>query len=317
MAQRSRTQRRPSTTPTTTPGLRSLLVPVDLTPASDRVIARIAHLPLTNDARITLLHVVPDALPIRDQRSAERDAKKVLPEEARQLARALPRSVRVEAVVRVGVAHKVIAEQASQAGDELVVMGRGGGRAVRDTFLGSTAERVIRRGQLPVLVVRLPARGPYRRPALALDLDDAVRSAFPLALRVLPSPRPLLTVIHAYSTAYHGLVYPSLSDDADLRREIQQRVSQELSRLLLSSLAEASPSPGDVPLWKLVVRYGSPRAAIEKAVEKADADLLVLGTRAHSGLAHALLGTVAGDVLRSVRCDVLVVPPRATSSEPD
>jgi nucleotide-binding universal stress UspA family protein len=37
--------------------------------------------------------------------------------------------------------------------------------------------------------------------------------------------------------------------------------------------------------------------------------LLVLGTRGYTGVAHILFGTVAGDVLRAVACDVLVVPP--------
>jgi hypothetical protein len=46
------------------------------------------------------------------------------------------------------------------------------------------------------------------------------------------------------------------------------------------------------------------------APEQGRADLLLLGTHGRAGLAHALLGTVAGDVLRDVQCDVLVVPPR-------
>ena len=53
------------------------------------------------------------------------------------------------------------------------------------------------------------------------------------------------------------------------------------------------------------------REEAKKAVEKADTDLLVLGTRGFTGVAHLFLGTVAGDVLRDVACDVLVVPPRA------
>ena len=49
---------------------------------------------------------------------------------------------------------------------------------------------------------------------------------------------------------------------------------------------------------------------VEKATEQAEKDLLVLGTRGHSGAAYVFLGTVAGDLLRAARCDVLVVPSR-------
>lgn len=43
---------------------RSLLVPVDLTAISDRVLGRVALLPLADGTRVTLLHVVPKNLPV-------------------------------------------------------------------------------------------------------------------------------------------------------------------------------------------------------------------------------------------------------------
>lgn len=291
---------------------RSLLVPVDLTPSSDRVVGRLALLPLAEDARVTLLHVVPGSLPPRDQRRAERDAKKALADEARHLRKSLP--VSIEPVVKVGAAAKQIAACANAVKAELIVMGRGSGRA-REVFLGSTAERVIRQGQLPVLVVRLAPRAPYSRPALALDLDQAAHHVLGLMLRILQPPRPRVAIIHAFDDPYRSLVYPSLSDDPEEREaELQLQASQALARLLAESLAQAKVLPREVPVWKPHVRYGSPRIVIEKAVKKAATDLLVLGTRGHSGVAHVLLGTVAGDVLRAVACDVLVVPPDARQS---
>ena len=53
---------------------------------------------------------------------------------------------------------------------------------------------------------------------------------------------------------------------------------------------------------------------VEKALKKAESDLLVLGTRAYSGIALMFLGTVAGELLRAAQCDVLVVPPRPVKS---
>jgi len=57
-------------------GFRRMLVALDLSPLSDRVVGRLALLPLTEGARVTLLHVVPNSLPSRSQRRAEQDAKK-------------------------------------------------------------------------------------------------------------------------------------------------------------------------------------------------------------------------------------------------
>ena len=55
------------------------------------------------------------------------------------------------------------------------------------------------------------------------------------------------------------------------------------------------------------------RLIVEKAMKKFDTDLLVLGTHGYSGTAYVLLGTVAGDLLRAAKCDVLVVPPTPCS----
>lgn len=65
--------------------LHSLLVPVDLTPGSDRVLGRLSLFPLADEARVTLLHVVPGSMPLRQQRRAERDANRALAYEARHV----------------------------------------------------------------------------------------------------------------------------------------------------------------------------------------------------------------------------------------
>ncbi len=297
--------------------LRSLLVPIDLTSSSDRVVRRVAQLPLADDARLTLLHVIPKSLPIRARERAERDAKKSLDVEAKDLVQTLSKRVAIQSVVKVGAAAAEIAKSAASVRAELIVMGRGGGRAFRDLFLGSTAERVIRRGQLPVLVVRLAPRAPYRRPALALDLDEAAHEVVTWLLRVLPAPRSNVTVIHACDTPYKRMIYPSLSsDDAkEYHDHCRQKALREIAKLLATSLAQAKLAPGDVLSWEMHVSRGSARILISKAVKKAETDLLVLGTHGYSGVAHAFLGTVAGDVLRDVACDVLVVPPRRMPRE--
>lgn len=290
--------------------LRSVVVSVDLTPGIDRILARLALLPLTEDVRVTLLHVVPGGLSFQEERSAQRDAKRALSSEAQHLRASLPGKAAIETSVKVGSAAKEIAACGLAVRAELIVMGRGSGRAVRDALLGSTAERVLRQSKLPVLVVRLPARAPYRRPALALDFDAAARAAVRLLVRVLPAPRPRVTVVHAFHAPYQNLSYPSLPEDYARERKalLQRESTQKLAALITRSLGDESASTPSLE-WRPYVRYGFAQPVIEKAVEGEDTDLLVLGTQGHTGLAHVFLGTVAGDVLREVRCDVLVVPP--------
>ncbi|MFO7178666.1 MAG: universal stress protein [Pseudomonadota bacterium] len=294
----------------------SLVVPVDLSPASARVVRRAALLPLAEGARLTLLHVVPGSLPRRLQQRARGDAKKALAERAKDLLRQLPPKAEVEVVVVAGSPAGEIAEHARTLEAELVVLGRGG-RTLRDVFLGSTAERVLRRTQVPVLVVRLAPRAPYRRPALALDLDRAARAVIDLLLRVVAPPRPIIDVIHAYDSPYLQSSYPSLST-SELEaygKKHEKEALRRIQMLLAGSIVRGRLAPSDAPSFRTHVRPGAPRKIIEHAVEKNATDLLALGTHGYTGLERAFLGTVAGDVLRAVTCDVLMVPPPPEADE--
>lgn len=294
-------------------GFRSLLVPVDLAAGSERVVGRAALLPLAAGARVTLLHVIPARMEPQVASRAAADARKALAGLIRAVRRRLPRGAVAMGVVETGAAAAAIARQAASTRAELIVMGRGQPRPARDLFLGSTAERVVRQGRLPVLVVRLPARGVYRRPVAALDVDQAAAGVVTLLARVLPPPRPTVGLIHAYEPPYHGLVYPSLTKDQarEYRRRHRRQALRELAHLAsLRGRGSAGTEPAEPLRWKAYVRHGSARLVIERVVARAGADLLALGTRARAGVAQAFLGTVAGDVLRAVACDVLVAPPR-------
>jgi nucleotide-binding universal stress UspA family protein len=266
---------------------------------------------LADDARVTLLHVVPGNLRPSEQRDAERDANKALAVEARHLHKTLPKNVSIEPLVKFGDAAKEIAACAKKVQADLIVMGRSGRRALRDAFLGSTAERVVRQARLPVLVVRLPARSSYSRPALALDLDQAAHEIVRLMLLIPPPPRPRAAVIHAYDIPYRGMIYPSLSahESGQLKDDLRLTAFRKLNKLLTMALSEVKLPSEHTPAWRTHVRFGSPRSVVEKATRKADTDLLVLGTRGYSGPAYVFLGTIAGDLLREAKCDVLVVPP--------
>ncbi len=59
-----------------------------------------------------------------------------------------------------------------------------------------------------------------------------------------------------------------------------------------------------------------PAAAIKAAVERRDAELVVMGTHGYRGLKHLVLGSVAEKTLRTVPCPTLAVKPTAPSGPP-
>lgn len=295
--------------------LGSVLIPVDLFASSERVVERAALLPFSDNARVTLLHVVPQPLPREVRQRAVGDAHEALDTIGGRLVRALPKKARFKTAVKTGTPAVEIASHARSMGAELIVMGRVGSRPIRELFIGSTAERVIRQALLPVLAVRLPVRGRYQQPLFALEDDETALDVLSLGLRLLPAPRASLSLVHAYDPPVQGLVYPSLSPEQakGYRQHYRQQAIHRIAMLLSTARLSGKVPELDEVRWKLDVRYGAPRAVIPKAVASKRADLLVLGTHGRSGVAHAFLGTVAGDVLREVTCDVLVVPPRRSA----
>lgn len=57
---------------------------------------------------------------------------------------------------------------------------------------------------------------------------------------------------------------------------------------------------------RTVVRRGYPAAEIVEMADEEKFDLIVMATHGHSGLEHALLGSITEKVLRKAHCPVLV-----------
>lgn len=61
-----------------------------------------------------------------------------------------------EILIRTGAPAEVIVETAKEQNCDLVVMGTHGHGIIADVLIGSTANRVVKHSQIPVLVIRLP-----------------------------------------------------------------------------------------------------------------------------------------------------------------
>lgn len=289
-----------------------VLVACDFSAGATRAIARAARLPLAPGGTITLLHVVPDRVPHRLRDAAEALARRHLARAAKSVAAAAgdQRDLHVNPELGHGQPYVEIIRRARAHRAELVVLGRHGRRPFRDMFLGSTAERVIRAGDLPVLVVSGPARHAYRRPLVAVDLEDTCPAVLSVALRALGPEVASATLIHAYHVPFEGFVSPTVSpgEMTALRKEYRATAARALARL------EAELGETGVR-WREVIARGDPRAAILAEAIRRRADLLVLGTHGRRGVAHALLGSVAERVIQAAGCDVLVARPSRVSFE--
>ncbi|WP_426753662.1 universal stress protein [Myxococcus sp. Y35] len=287
--------------------LRRVLVATDFSESSTHAIGRAAYLPLEAGAKLLVTHALPSRMPTevgtRALQGTARELERVA-ERLRKALRTAGSSATVETHISRGKPVDALLRRADAFGAELILLGRHGAKPLRNMFLGSTAENVIRRGHLPVLIANRQATGPYLRPVAAVDADATSRNVTGF-VPTLMTPGSELTLVHAYDVPLEYAVFPGLPSK---ERTQYQKTFKAAAERKLSALRRELDARG-VP-HQLVMENGGSRSIVLEFVDDQGADLLALGTRARSGVAYALLGSVATDLIREAKCDVLVVRER-------
>lgn len=279
-----------------------ILAGIDLTERSRNAFARAVELAHSPGASLTLGHVTSDAMPSKVAAAHETYAGEVL----RDLTRKAQSegAAKVDSVLVRGRDYETLIEEARKAHADLIVIGTHRPSSLMQDMLGTTADRVLRFGGIPVLLVRKAPAGAYGSVLVAVDFSPASRHALELALRWFPEAR--LTAVTAYGTSRCSL----LGDDKDVRE-----AAAETQRLALKGFLEecqealGPKSEAAIASVVPVVKRGWAEDVILHAAEEAKPDLIVVGTHARAGLQHAVLGSVAEWVLTEAPCDVLAAPP--------
>lgn len=149
-------------------GMKTILVPVDLSAATTRVCDGACALARLIKARLVLLHIVPqppvmmndyyafDAGALSDAvRAGEKFAARELLKLARRCRR---RGLVVRTVQLTGQPVAAVLAQAGATKAAYVVVGSHGHGAVYDLFVGSTTHGILRKVRCPVLVVPIGRR---------------------------------------------------------------------------------------------------------------------------------------------------------------
>ena len=199
---------------------------------------------------------------------------------------------------------ETIIRRAHTSGAEMVVIGGHNRRKFGAIFLSSTASRLLRRGNLPVLNANAVATSLYRRPEIAVDLEKTSVKVLETPLWVLQSEVPYAAVLHAYEVLFEGFGFPALSakELADYREDARTNARSSLLNLL-------GAFDGARCVLQPILRRGDPRRVIPREGASRKADLLVLGTHGRAALSRSMLGSVAEWIVRAARRDVLMARP--------
>jgi nucleotide-binding universal stress UspA family protein len=255
-------------------------------------------------ARVDLIYVEPVAipadvtqLPIRMEHEQHKNrAQRSLGE---LNSRVIPSARQGKAVVRSGAPYHEIVAFAEERRTDLIVMPTRGNTGLKHVLLGSTTERVIRHAPCSVLTLHQKSLAGsklehVKRVLVATDFSPHSKTAIDFGAAWANEFGATLTLCHVIEPPNYpqfGYVHVAMVE-AKRRTAVEGQVEKIRQRLKM-------------PL-KLVIRTGAAADEISAEAVRMRADLVVVGTHGHKGLAHILLGSTAERVVRHTKCAVLV-----------
>ena len=295
---------------------RSILIATALSPISEHVLRAAADLAEASGADLHVIHV-------QDTRDTPFAATEWAAEKQRRVHEA--RIALLDLLQRTGcegkvasarlgfdVPYRAILERAGEVNADLLVIGPHRGLAVRSRFLGTTADRLVRTAQMPVLIVQAPLRLPLRRIVVPMDLSFNAQMSIVKAMgwteefgKGGDDEQP--TVIHALH------VIPRLAHDIDFNLNRAEWSQQRLSEQVAAARADRSSEQGP-EIREEVIREARAAEAIVKKAEDLDADLVVMGTHGRGRLERVIVGSVASAVARQATRPLLLLPPPVSAS---
>lgn len=209
---------------------------------------------------------------------------------------------RVSTEVRVGQPASTLTDVAEEFAADLIVVGEHGRHLGLGMLLGSTAEQLVRRAPVPVLLARgLPA-GPPR--TLLLPIEPSEMSERVLAWGTFLRNRfdAEAVGLHAVSPMLYGRV--SVISSVPRARQLEAAMLANASTWLGDRLRAAGLPSDNAHVATMI---GDPGHEINAAVQRFDVDLVIMGSRNDGAAGRLLLGSTAGTVLRGAACPVLVL----------
>lgn len=205
--------------------------------------------------------------------------------------------------VQNGFPAPLINRVAERLDADLIVLGGHPHAAITRFIVGSTAERVIRTANRPVLVAVQPRTDPFRRVLAAVDLSTHSRRVLRTAAAIAHADDAQLRVLHAQEPLPPMLLETGQFDPS---------IYQPMDEANLSNTLAAADLPPNLNL-DTSLRQGKAGDAVLAEAAEWNADLVVMGSHGFGFFERLLLGSTSLHVLRHAERATVIVPPMEES----
>jgi nucleotide-binding universal stress UspA family protein len=298
---------------------RNVLVPVDRSSFAETAIPQAAAIARRCGGKLHLVMVhaitVPDAIrgaPLPFDASLDlgirRNEQKYLEALASRVA--TDHAILPETVLLDGAIASAIDAHCHAIDADLVVISTHGRTGVQRAWLGSVADRLIRRLSIPVLLIRPradvaePFEPTIKHILVGLDGSRLAEGALAAASAIAGTETRCTALRVAVPPRNPGSPY--IPDAARANRDALE-TSVRAARAYLDALSHRVRSNW-ASLDVAVLTSWRPAEAILEAAKGLDADLIAVATQGHGPIVRAVIGSVADEVIRGSTVPVLVVP---------
>jgi len=261
-------------------------------------------------SEIVLLHVCPPKLGTYSHKH-----KAYIEHMAEVVKENLRGEGKVEPVLLAGEPNKEIIDYAKREDIGLLAMMTNCQSDVKRWMLGSTADKVIRETDRPVLLIRAEApltmrdEGKLNKLLVPLDGSKLSEAILPyveaLLSPVTTVPKPEVTLLHVIAPTHYVTEGASVSNVH--YGMVEMRKLRSLAEGYFNRIASGLESKGIAVTWEDPV--GDAAEVIVDYAEKNNANLTAMCTHGYSGFSRLLLGSVADRILHHGNTPLLLVKP--------
>jgi nucleotide-binding universal stress UspA family protein len=204
----------------------------------------------------------------------------------------------VPTTVERHVGHLVPRLLESAQGSSMIVVGSHGHNLVTEMLVGSVSQATARHAGIPVVVVRPPVNPDSGRIVVGADGSESSTRAIEFACEIAALTGEKLVALRAWHPTTvvadrYGYMPPLSDDSLDAAEGALGRIVDDVRR--------AHP---DIPIESELFYGAAERGLIDAA---SNASLVVVGSRGHTAVGEALMGSVSKVVLQKAHCPVAVV----------
>ncbi len=276
--------------------LQKILVPFDFSESSTNTLQHAVEVSKAFNSEIIVLNVMKEE---NLSEKTENLLKDTLKNRFEESLKDLDSSVKKQVSFQIGkgVVFEQIIRIAIREDINVIIAGAGTDADNEHYKLSIVMEKLIRKSQIPLWVIKNSDKMPFRKILCPVDFSDASSRALNNAIILASKFNAELSVMYVFTPI--NILSPRMQVDNEQENRIQRkRLNKEFEEYLSGFNLNGITH-------KVLLKEGQPHQIILSTIEKENFDLLMMGTTGRTGISRIFMGSVTEKVTRELPCSFI------------